>query len=161
MVRAELATVRQAAAESRLLIFAGAGISMLPPSYLPDWKGFNRALLEEIKASALSVAALPERAGAAIRRLDIDLLPVEAFSDTIVRSLAADDYFPLLKILDSDYPNTHHSAIAELVRRGICRAIVTTNFDRRKNAWRNGGGDDGGARFYFDFSIRPTRMAVN
>src|SRR5215467_11749532 len=125
-----LATARRAATEGKLLVFAGAGISMLPPSCLPDWKGFNRSLLEEIKASALSLPNLIDEAAAVIRRLDIDSLGVEAFSDIIVESLADDDYFPLLKVLDSDRPNAHHLAMAKLGQSGACPAIVTTNFDR-------------------------------
>jgi tetratricopeptide (TPR) repeat protein len=125
-----LATARRASMEGKLLVFAGAGISMLPPSCLPDWKGFNRSLLEEIKASALSLPNLIDEAAAVIRRLDIDSLGVEAFSDIIVESLARDDYFPLLKILDSDRPNAYHLAMAKLGQSGACPAIVTTNFDR-------------------------------
>ena len=61
----------EAAERAELLIFAGAGISMLEPSCLPDWKGFNRTLLEEIKASALTLPGLQDSAAAAIHRLDL------------------------------------------------------------------------------------------
>ena len=55
---------------------------------------------------------------------------MEAFSDAVVSSFAGESYFPILEVLDSDQTNAHHQAIAELARRGACRAVVTTNFDR-------------------------------
>ena len=62
-----LAAVLKAAERGRLLVFAGAGISMAQPSCLPNWKGFNRALLEEVKKSALTLSALSnDAAGAAV-----------------------------------------------------------------------------------------------
>lgn len=126
---ASLASVVEAARRAELIVFAGAGISMSAPSCLPDWNGFNLALLEEIKASALALPGLPESAAAAIRRLDIEQLGVEALSDVVVHSFAGESYFPLLEVLDSDQPNANHEAIAELARRGLCRGVVTTNFD--------------------------------
>lgn len=47
----------EAVSNKRLVIVAGAGISMLPPSSLPDWRQFNEILLDEAKARAL--AAVP------------------------------------------------------------------------------------------------------
>ena len=98
---AEIKSLLEAAARGDLLIFAGAGISMLQPSCLPDWKGFNRALLEEIKASALAQQQLPEDAQAAIGRLDLKHLNVAGMTDAVVHSLAGESYFPLLEVLDS------------------------------------------------------------
>lgn len=109
---ASLASVVEAARRAELIVFAGAGISMSAPSCLPDWNGFNLALLEEIKASALALPGLPESAAAAIRRLDIEQLGVEALSDVVVHSFAGESYFPLLEVLDSDQPNANHEAIA-------------------------------------------------
>jgi tetratricopeptide (TPR) repeat protein len=137
---ASLASVVEAARRGELIVFAGAGISMAAPSCLPDWKGFNLALLEEIKASALALPGLPESAAAAIRRLDIEELGVEALSDAVVQSFAGESYFPLLEVLDSDQPNTNHEAIAQLARRGHCRGVVTTNFDTLlESAFRKAG----------------------
>ena len=113
---------------------------MSAPSCLPSWKGFNLALIEEIKASALALPRLPEGAAAAIRRLDIEQLGVEALSDAVVRSFAGESYFPLLEVLDSDQTNRNHEAIAELARRGLCRGVVTTNFDTLlESAFRKAG----------------------
>jgi hypothetical protein len=51
-------------------------------------------LLEEIKASALELPAMPANAAAAIRRLNIEELRIEALSDAVVNSFAGDSYFP-------------------------------------------------------------------
>lgn len=137
---ASFASLVEAARRAELVVFAGAGISMSAPSCLPSWKGFNLALLEEIKASALALPGLPERAAAAIRRLDIEQLGVEVLSDAVVRSFAGESYFPLLEVLDSDQTNRNHEAIAELARRGLCRGVVTTNFDTLlESAFRKAG----------------------
>ena len=138
--RASLTTLVEAARRAELVVFAGAGISMSAPSCLPSWKGFNLALIEEIKASALALPGLPESAAAAIRRLDIGQLGLEALSDAVVRSFAGESYFPLLEVLDSDQLNANHEAIAELARRGLCRGVVTTNFDTLlESAFRKAG----------------------
>ena len=130
----------EASEHAELVVFAGAGISMSAPSCLPDWKGFNLALLEEIKGSALELPALSANAAAAIRRLEIEELSVEALSDAVVDSFAGDKYFPLLEVLDSDQSNANHEAIAELARTRRCVAVVTTNFDTLlERAFRGAG----------------------
>jgi hypothetical protein len=100
---------------------------MAPPSSLPSWWGFNSLLLEEIKAKA--VPRIPESAQPAFDRLSLERLRVEAFSDKVVRGFAGDSYFPILEVLESDRPNANHAALAELARRGVLRAILTSNFD--------------------------------
>jgi len=95
----------------RLLIPAGSGISKLGPSFLPDWRGFNRSLLEEAKASAVrGLPGMTDEAATAIRGLNLDRLPVEVFSDLIVRSFAAEGYFPVLGVIDSEHPNANARA---------------------------------------------------
>ena len=119
----------RAVQERRLVVLAGSGISVLAPSYLPDWRGFNEALLDGVKDLALSLPGLNKDAESAIGSLSLDRFPVEAFSDAVVDAYAGEEYFPVLKILDSEQPNANHYALAELARRGIIRAVVTTNFD--------------------------------
>lgn len=126
----DVPALAEAVASGQLLILAGAGISRLGPSFLPDWYGFNRALLEEAKACALrGLPALDDRARAGLQSLAIDQIPVEAFSDLVVRSFAAEGYFTVLDVLDAQQSNANHQALAALARRGILRTIVTTNFD--------------------------------
>src|SRR5262245_54325465 len=96
----QLRTLQSAADHGDLLVLAGAGISKLGPSFLPDWFGFNRSLLEEAKACAQRLAQLDAAAIEALQALQIDQIPVEAFSDLIVQSLAAEGYFTVLDVLD-------------------------------------------------------------
>ena len=56
----------RSAREKNLVIFAGAGVSMLPPSALPDWQQYNEILLEEAKSQALAAEALDDNSKAAI-----------------------------------------------------------------------------------------------
>lgn len=119
----------RAVQQRRLLVLAGSGISVLAPSYLPEWRGFNQALLDGVKDLALTFPGLSEEAESAIRGLTLDRLAVEAFSDAVVDAYAGEEYFPVLKILDSTEPNSNHRALAELARQGALRAVVTTNFD--------------------------------
>lgn len=127
---AHLPHLQRALENRNLLIFAGAGISKLQPSLLPDWYGFNRMLLEAAKETVLrGLSHLGQGTATALQQLVIEKIPVEAFSDLIVRSFASDGYFSLLDILDSDQTNLNHRALAELAKRGILRVIVTTNFD--------------------------------
>ncbi len=134
-------TLREAVENGRLLVFCGAGISVLAPSHLPTWWSFNVALLESAKSAALAaVPGLPAVARAAVESLSLDRFPVETFSEKIVEAFAGSTYFPLLKVLESDRTNANHRALAELARRRQVRAIVTTNFDTLiERAFREAG----------------------
>lgn len=121
--------LERARADKKLVVFAGAGISMLAPSSLPDWKGFNRTLLDEIKSKATSGIVLDIRGQEAINRLSLDDVGIINFSEAVVKILTGDSYYPVLECLDSDKANANHRALADLARTGVVRAIVTTNFD--------------------------------
>ena len=138
---AELPHLERAVARSELLVLAGAGISRLGPSFLPDWFGFNRALLDEAKACALrGLPRLGADAVAALNSLAMDQVAVEAFSDLLVRSFAAEGYFTVLDVLDAERSNANHEALATLARRGLLKTIVTTNFDTLiERAFRDAG----------------------
>ncbi|MCX7044932.1 MAG: tetratricopeptide repeat protein [Candidatus Sumerlaeota bacterium] len=116
--------------QDRLLVFCGAGASVLTPSCLPSWWKFNEALLEGAKEAMLDgFPGITGDARKAIQGLSLSRLSVETFSHKIVESFAGSSYFPLLEILESNRTNANHRAIAELARTGRLRAIVTTNFD--------------------------------
>src|SRR6185436_18295331 len=125
----------------RLLVLAGAGISNLGPSFLPDWAGFNRALLEEAKGCVLrGLPRLDAKARESVMSLAIEQIPIEAFSDLIVRFLASEGYFTALDVLDSEQCNANHRALATLARHESLSAIVTTNFDTLlERAFREAG----------------------
>ena len=54
-----------AARDSRLVIFAGAGISMGPPTNLPSWGAVNRIVVRSLAASAALAVGEPLAAKAA------------------------------------------------------------------------------------------------
>jgi tetratricopeptide (TPR) repeat protein len=122
----------QATGESRLVIFAGAGISMAPPTNLPSWRDFNHVV---IRALADGSAPLLDRA-LADRAVDVvsarhrqEKLPPE-YQAQLLAEILRRRYFDAIRNLDSDRPNATHLAIAWLARLGLVRAVVTTNFDR-------------------------------
>ncbi len=127
---ADSPALAEALTRGRLLVLAGAGISKLGPSFLPDWSSFNRAILEEAKACTLrGLPALEASAPGALQGLAIEQIQVEAFSDLLVRSFAAEGYFTVLDVLDSEHANANHDALAALAQRRALPTIVTTNFD--------------------------------
>ena len=78
----------RAAREKNLIIFAGAGVSMLPPSSLPDWRQFNEILLDEAKSQALSAGVLDDNGKSAISSLTLDDVGVTTFSEALVKIVA-------------------------------------------------------------------------
>jgi tetratricopeptide (TPR) repeat protein len=125
----ELDAVRAAANDKCLAVFAGSGLSVLPPAFLPDWRSFNEAVLDAVKTAAAETLADDPDARAALDTLTLARIPVEAFSDQIVDGFSGADYFSVLDLLDGRASNANHQALAELAGRGSLRAIVTTNFD--------------------------------
>lgn len=121
--------VRQAG----LVVLAGAGVSMLAPSALPNWRDFNRAV----------IAALAERTARDTSRRTVEqFLQVIQAGQQVERVYAPDfmaqlieeelgaDYFRVLQVLDSERCNANHLLLAALARAGHLRAVITTNFDR-------------------------------
>lgn len=119
-----------AVSRKRLLVLCGAGVSMLPPSNLPSWWGFNQSILDEAKRLTLEgFPDLDERAKEKIGALSLHHLSVVSFSEMLVSTFAGSNYFPVLEILDSDQTNANHWALAELGRLRIASVFITTNFD--------------------------------
>ncbi|WP_153041215.1 SIR2 family protein [Paraburkholderia monticola] len=123
----------------KVVVVAGAGISMLQPSNLPSWWGFNQTLLESMKQQVHSL--LPEDERNLLDKLSLEKgIPVVAFSDLVVRTFAGGAYFPLLKVLESAKPNANHRALAWLAGTGRIKDIVTLNFDSlTERAFREAG----------------------
>jgi hypothetical protein len=125
----ELDAVREAADNKRLAVFAGSGLSVLRPAFLPNWSSFNQAVFDAVKTAAAEKLAGDPDTRAALDTLTLDRIPVETFSDQIVDGFSGADYFSVLDLLDGRASNANHKALAELAARGALRAIVTTNFD--------------------------------
>ena len=119
-----------AAREKRLVVFAGAGISMDPPTALPSWWDLSGSVVRSIAVRAASVVV----DSAALAQIVVDRqrsehFPPDYVAEKIVYSIGT-AYFEVLRCIDSDCPNANHFALAELAATGKLRAIVTTNFDR-------------------------------
>jgi tetratricopeptide (TPR) repeat protein/NAD-dependent SIR2 family protein deacetylase len=125
-----------AARESPLVVFAGAGVSMAPPTNLPSWREFNGAVVRALADSAAPLVSQPIASRAAevvLARHAEKKLPPEYQAQVLAETMHA-RYFEVLRHLDSDRPNPTHLAIAWLAREGCVRAVVTTNFDRALEA---------------------------
>lgn len=109
------------------VIIAGAGISAASPSNVPSWWEYNKKLIEQIKTEALKLC--PEAANI-LECIDAkNKLPVQCISQLVVSQGAGKSYFPLLELLNGTVPNANHFGLVELARKGLLKAIVTTNFD--------------------------------
>ncbi|UVT16929.1 MAG: tetratricopeptide repeat protein [Nitrospira sp.] len=118
--------------ESRLVIFAGAGISMAPPTNLPSWRDFNHVVIRALAdaSTPLLGRALADRAVDVVStRHRQEKLPPE-YQAQVLAEILRRRYFDVIRYLDSDRPNATHLAIAWLARAGLVRAVLTTNFDR-------------------------------
>lgn len=118
--------------ENGLVIFCGAGVSMVAPTCLPSWWEMNEqvvyALTRQVesfigKAEAVQLAELINA------RRNSRQFPPEFQAEIITRHYGS-TYFKVLECLDGDTPNDVHRAIAALAKSGHVRAVVTSNFDR-------------------------------
>lgn len=126
-------------AEGRLVVFAGAGVSMVPPTCLPSWWDVNRAIVMALVEQVVQV--FPTDAARALgdlvtARQHAGRLPPEYQAEVIAGRLR-NGYFDVLRCLDSDQPNAAHDHLVALARAGRLRAIVTTNSPRRSR-WLSG-----------------------
>ena len=116
-------------ADGPVAIFAGAGISSIPPTDLPSWSAFNAALINELYRHATALGdvwtPLVEQLS---RTTDAGELPTEYLSQIISNRIGA-RYFLVLKSLEGDRPNAVHGWLASLAAARRLPAIVTTNFD--------------------------------
>jgi tetratricopeptide (TPR) repeat protein len=117
-----------------LVILAGAGISMPPPSVLPGWTAFNDAVLGALarRAEQTTGGALPAGEtmfGLRTLRDQTGALPID-FQAQLMEEECGPDYFRVLQAIDTEATNPCHEAVAALAAGGVLKAIVTTNFDR-------------------------------
>ena len=127
------AAVWQQATAHGLVVLAGAGVSMGPPSSLPGWTDINDAFLDNLGLLLarhtdgevgydIAHFVLERRDAAAVVQPDLQAqLAEESLSER---------YFGLFEPLDIETWNDGHAAIAALAATGLLRAVVTTNFDR-------------------------------
>lgn len=116
-------------APGETVVLCGAGVSVLPPSSVPSWWGFNQSVLDELVRRFVNVHQVPVRAAGAVARLSLDVLDVAEFSQVVSDAFAGDTWFDVLGVLDGLEPNANHQTLARWAVAGSLRAVVTTNFD--------------------------------
>jgi len=72
---------------------------------------------------------LPTDIRHAVAGLSVDDLSVTVFSESLVQTFAGDAWLDVLGVVDGEQPTATHRALAELGRRRVVSAIVSTNFD--------------------------------
>jgi tetratricopeptide (TPR) repeat protein len=119
-------------AEHGVVIFCGAGVSMVAPTYLPSWWQMNAEVVQALVRQIEPLCGAERAANWAKQinaRREAQRFPPE-FQAEIIAKHYGPDYFKVLQCLDGDEPNEVHFAIAALARSGHVRAVVTSNFDR-------------------------------
>jgi hypothetical protein len=134
----------QAARDQGLVLFLGAGASMLPPSSLPNWYQFNHLVLaaltrrvaeytgRDVFAGEVLAALLERRPSwpAPAGQRDTTQFLAPDYQAQLIAEESGEDYFRVLQALDTDDVNAVHQGAAALAGAGYVAAIVTTNFDR-------------------------------
>jgi tetratricopeptide (TPR) repeat protein len=114
-----------------LVIFVGAGVSMVPPTCLPGWMEFNRVVLDAVagRVGRYVNPRFAERAMEVLlaRRVTSEFAP--DYQAQLIEQECGPDYFRLLQALDTEHRNGCHDTVAALAGAGFVRAVVTTNFD--------------------------------
>lgn len=125
--------IAERARESGLLVFAGAGVSMVAPSSLPNWYQFNEAVLgalaDEVKAYSKPQLGEWIFSDLIERRNKTTQFAPDYMADVIAEEVGM-DYFTVVQALDAPDTNACHETVASLAKAGFVRAVVTTNFDR-------------------------------
>ncbi len=127
---------RQFAADGRLVVFVGAGVSSIPPACLPSWWGLNRSVIVALRGRVAELVGRERAealANAVTARQEGKKFAPEYQAEVIVGRLRR-SYFSVLQVLDSATPSAIHRAIAALAKEGRVPAVVTTNFDRALEA---------------------------
>src|SRR5690242_3900643 len=115
--------------ERRLVILAGAGVSTVSPSDVPDWWQFNQAVLDGIRERVFEEFDLDAALIGEIERMSLEDIGVALFSQVVFSSSVGAKWFDLVAHLNGSVPNPCHDAFARLASQGRLAAIVTTNFD--------------------------------
>ena len=116
-----------------LVVIAGAGLSMGPPSSLPGWTEINDAFLDSL---AMRLARHTDgTVGYDVLELVLERREAAAAAQPDLQAQLAEEslgehYFALFEPLDIETWNDGHAALAACAATGLLRAVVTTNFDR-------------------------------
>lgn len=116
-----------------MAFFCGAGISIAPPSALPNWRTLADGIIRAVGQAAGETPQLADMAKGSGGPFLNQLLQAELRPDVVMeilydimreRALAA------LDVLNITTPNANHVLIAHLAAAGYLNCVLTTNFDR-------------------------------
>jgi hypothetical protein len=114
--------------------FVGAGASVIPPSSLPTWNGFNNLVLETLLEvlNEYSAGRQPtaEMLATFRERRDKTMFFAPDFQAQLMEDEIGGSYFSIWQSIATDTYGPVHASLAELARRGRLAAIITTNFDQ-------------------------------
>jgi hypothetical protein len=123
-MQAEDVDALEMAFRSGITFLVGSGISVPPPSLLPDFERLSRDVLRTLLKPLLETDRVPldccERLAKVLRPEVIYQVAMEELTNgqTVLQSLA---------ILNTGQPNNYHFFLAEALKRGNC--VFTTNAD--------------------------------
>lgn len=121
--------------EKSLAVFCGSGISINPPSNLPSGTLLRKMILDSIldididenTREILEKGYLQRKKN---EREEYDkFYPFEKYIQTIDQSTPIVD--SLAKLFKTGKPNKNHALIAELIKLGYIKKVMTTNFDTK------------------------------
>ena len=123
-----------AARNCGLVVLAGAGVSMAPPSSLPSWSELNRMVLDALMRRLGDYTErreeLEELFALLIERRDRQSIFPPEYQAQVMEEQVGATYFRSLQAVDVPQRNAAHETLAVLAASGLLKAIVTTNFDR-------------------------------
>jgi hypothetical protein len=118
---------------SEIVVFAGAGCSMAPPSSLPNWNNLNNAIIE-VLWDRLEQYGIRDRHRVQLISNIRQKRDENLFSPDYQAQLMAErvgiQYFQLLSAVDSDSFNAVQYFTSLLAKAGKVKAVLTTNFDQ-------------------------------
>ena len=113
-----------------LVVFAGAGVSVAPPASCPSWNDLKReilgGLMDKLEAEKTTPPEVPKLRPSVV---DLRLRP-EAFMLGLSEAIGAGPVDRMLDGLNSGEPNANHLLVAALAKKGVVKAIITTNFEQ-------------------------------
>ncbi len=121
------------ARKSKVVVFAGAGVSAGKPSALPGWNETDhaivRVLVHRLERGLDRPGWLKELIALTDTARKCGDFPPD-YQAQIIEEMCGERYFRALQALDVDVVNSGHNGIAAIAAAGALAAIVTTNFDR-------------------------------
>jgi len=126
-------TINKSDMKNGIVLFAGAGCSMAPPSSLPGWVDLNDAIIEtlwdRLEPYGLRNAFREKIIPAIKERRRESKFPPDYQAQRMVERVGM-KYFELLSAVDSDVFNPVQYYSSKLAEAGFLKAVVTTNFDK-------------------------------